>query len=189
MRALQIVQATTSGVAAFIITFLQPWRDQIGVLVIGTWALLLLAIGYAVAAGIKAKIQKSKMGWALFFITFSALSIFAFLCLTQFERMAQRVNPAEPLPAGAFNTFDLNEFAVLTFLFLGINGLVQLTSAIVNRLIKPVRDNLISAGIFLGAIALVLALPGDAVYFVGVLNTACIFTAVHLGIAAASPKA
>ena len=196
MRPVQIIQAASAGLAALVITFLQPQREQIGVLVIGVIALLILAIGYAISHAVTALIQKKRRAYISNGIILVFFAIYIFLCVQEFPKMAERAAQAliEPLPKGANNTFDLIEFGMLSSIFLIGGGLATLAIALAHKRFKNIyRDNLISAVIFLvfGIAPFVLAgnLGNPGVAAVGFLNAACIFTAVHLGIAAASPKA
>jgi MFS family permease len=193
MRPVQIIQATSAAIAAIVITFLQPQRDQIGVLVIGTMGLLILAIGFAISHLVTAVLQKKRRAYISNGILLVFFAAFIYICITEFQRMAERVNLNEPLSKGADNTFDLNEFVMLSMSFLVLGGFGLLAIAIAHRQFKNIyRDNLISATIFLVFGLAPLAITGigqtfNGVIAVGLLNTACIFTAVHLGIVAASP--
>lgn len=165
MRIVQTIQAAAALTAAIIITFLQPQRDAIGVTNIGLYGLLAVSIGWAISHVVQAFVQKRMRAYISHAIILVAFGFYFTLL------------------------FDAKNFITAATALLVLGGATLLLIAIAHRNLKKVfRDNLITAIIWLVAGLVILLVPTDSVTQVGLLNTAMIFTAVHLGIAAASPK-
>ncbi|MFM6971083.1 MAG: hypothetical protein ACKOWH_00625 [Rhodoluna sp.] len=187
MRPVQIIQSASALLAAIVITFLQPQREQIGVLIIGTYGLLIVAFGFAASHVVTAILQKRRRayianGVALIFFTYIISACFNQLPMMQAHLFEDR-------PAGADNTFDLMAFGLLATFFLFAYGFATLGIALSHRKMGNIfRDNLITAIIMIGFAVAEFMIPGNGVKWVGFFNAACILLAVHLGIAAFSPK-
>jgi hypothetical protein len=188
VRPTQIIQAAAALIAAVTITFLQPQREHLGVLVIGTIGVLIISIGFALSHLVMAVLQRKLRAYIANGLIVAVFAYFITATMIQIPMMQEHLTTGDH-PAGADNSFDLLAFGTLSVLFLSFNAIANLAVALTHRQFKQIyRDNLISAGLF-GFFALAeLFLARDGVSAVGFLNAACIFTAVHLGIAAASPK-
>ena len=177
MRVPQAIQAFAALVGAIIVTFLQPQRDEIGAFVIGTYGLLAVSIIWAISHIVTAAIQKKKRAYISNGIILLAFAAYIFMCVDHLRFHANG------LKAGNFS----GNILVSSWLLSG--GVAVLAVALAHRKFpKLYKDNLITAFIFLIPAAVTIFVPGlDAVSIVGILNASLIFTAVHLGIASASP--
>jgi hypothetical protein len=185
MRAVQIMQAAAAAVAAIIITFLQPQRDEIGTAVIGTYGLIVVTSIWAVSHIVTALVQKKLRSYISNGIILVAFVVYL---LWTFKELKRFVFAAEDIKRGGILTMDSFEFGILAGSWLIFGGVALLALALTHRKFPKIyKDNLITAGIFLlSAVGVVVST--DIVSRVGFLNASLIFTAVHLGIAAASPK-
>lgn len=177
MRIVQAIQAFAALSAAILITFLQPQRDEIGVGLIGIYALLVITSLWAVSHIVMALVQRKKRSY----ISNGVLVIFIGVLVVA-ALAAINDDYAKTNSAGVFY------FLATAWLVLG--GAVLLLLSLSHRKYPKVfRDNLITSIIFLIPGVAIALVPMDIVWQVGLFNTACIFTAVHLGISAASPSA
>lgn len=178
MRLVQAIQAFAALSAAILITFLQPQRDEIGVGLIGIYGLLVLASLWAVSHIAMALVQRKMRSCVSNGVIVVLIGVLI---------------AVEPWLAIADESGMKNSalvFFVLATAWLILGGLTLLLISLSHRKFPKVfRDNLITSLIFLVPGIAIALLPMDIVWQVGLFNTACIFTAVHLGIAAASPKA
>lgn len=176
MRPVQIIQATAAAIAAILITFLQPQRDDIGVGMIGIYGLLVISSLWAVSHIVMAFVQRKRRS----FISNGVIVIFIGVLI------------ASELAAINDTYAKINSSGVFFFLASGwliLGGLALLLISLSHRNFPKVfKDNLITSIIFLVPGIAIALLPMDDVSQVGLFNTACIFTAVHLGIASATPN-
>ena len=179
MRSVQAIQSFAALVGAIIITFLQPQRDEIGPFVIGTYGLLAVSIIWAISHIVTALIQKKKRAYISNGIILLAFGAYIFMCVDHLRFHANG------LKAGNFS----GNILVSSWLLFG--GVAVLAVALAHRKFPKIyKDNLITAIIFLVPAIAIIAIPElGTVNQVGLLDASLIFTAVHLGIAAASPKA
>ena len=179
MRIPQAIQAFAALVGAIIITFLQPQRDEIGAFVIGAYGLLAVSSIWAISHIAMAVIQKRKRAYISNAVILLAFAAYIFMCADSL------IHHDNGLKAGNFT----GNILISSWLLFG--GLAILGVALAHRKFpKLYKDNLITALIFLIPAAVTIFVQGlDDVSLVGLLNASLIFTAVHLGIAAASPKA
>jgi hypothetical protein len=179
MRSVQAIQSFAALVGAIIITFLQPQRDEIGTFVIGTMGLLAVSSIWAISHIVTALIQKKKRAYISNGIILLAFGAYIFMCI---DHLRFHDNG---LKAGNFS----GNIIVSSWLLFG--GVAVLAVALAHRKFPKIyKDNLITALIFLIPAAVTIFVPGlDPVSIVGALNASLIFTAVHLGIASASPTA
>jgi hypothetical protein len=179
MRSVQAIQSFAALCGAIIITFLQPQRDEIGPYLIATWALLVVSSIWAVSHIVTALIQKKKRAYISNGIILLFFAAYIFMCAEHL------IDHSNGLSAGNFSGLII----INGWLIPG--GLAVLAVAIAHQKFPKIyKDNLITAGIFLIPAIAIIAIPGlDVVNQVGLLDASLIFTAVHLGIAAASPAA
>lgn len=176
MRIAQAIQAFAALSAATVITFLQPQRDDIGVGLIGIYGLLVLASLWAVSHIAMALVQRKKRSYISNGVIVVFIGILVASELPQITDEYAKTNSA-------------GVFFVLATTWLILGGVTLLMISLSHRKFPKVfRDNLITSIIFLGPGIAIALLPMDIVWQVGLFNTACIFTAVHLGISAASPS-
>ena len=173
--------------AAITITFLQPQRDQIGVLYIGVLGLLILSIGFAISYAVTAILQNRMRAYIANGLVLIFFGYLITICLIQLPMIAS--HRLEDRPAGADNSFDLMAFGLLAMTFLFLGGLGTLAIALTHRKMGNLfRDNLITAIILLAFGLAEVFIARDGVMAVGLFNAACILLSVHLGISAFSPK-
>lgn len=186
MRTVQIIQASAAAVGAIIITFLQPQRDAIGTAVIGTYGLIAISSIWAISHVVTALIQKKLRSYISNGIIFVAFVIFVLWSLKELRRF---IFDNEAAKHDNILTMDSLTFQILAGSWLFFGGFALLAVALTHRKFPKIhKENLITAGIFLvSGVAIVFS--HDLVSEVGFLNASMIFTAVHLGIAAATPKA
>ncbi len=179
MRIVQAIQSFAALCGAIIITFLQPQRDHIGPYLIATWALLVVSSIWAVSHIVTAVIQKQKRAYISNGILLLFFGAYIFMCADHI------INRSWSLSVGVFSGLII----INGWLIPG--GLAVLAVAIAHKKFPKIyKDNLITAGIFLVPAIAIIAFPAlGTVNQVGLLDASLIFTAVHLGIAAASPAA
>ena len=179
MRIPQAIQAFAALVGVIIITFLQPQRDEIGVFVIAVNALLVVSSIWAVSHIATAIIQKKKRAYISNGIILLAFGAFIYMCIIHLQGIGT---------GGLTNESFSGNIIISSWMFFG--GLAILGVALAHRKFpKLYKDNLITALIFLIPAAVTIFVPRlDAVSITGLLNASLIFTAVHLGIASASPN-
>lgn len=176
MRIVQGIQAFAALSAAIVITFLQPQRDDISVGLIGIYGLLVISSLWAVSHIVMALVQGKRRSY----ISNGVIVVFIGVLISA-ELAAINDVYAKENSSGVF--------FFLATIWLVLGGLTLLMLSLSHRKFPKVfRDNLITSIIFLVPGIAIALLPMDAVWQVGLFNTACIFTAVHLGIAAASPN-
>lgn len=159
-----------------------------GVLVIGTIGLMIIAAGFAISHIVTAVLQKRMRVYVANGIVVLFLGYLGVAGAIQIPMMQQHLLEADH-PKGADNSFDLLAFGVMAILFLLLGGLATLANALAHRKFKQLyRDNLITAIIMLAFGLAELLIPGNGVAKVGFFNAACIFLAIHLAISAASPR-
>lgn len=186
MRAVQIIQAAAAAVGAIIITFLQPQRDEIGTAVIGTYGLIAISSIWAISHVVTAFVQKKLRSYIANGIILAAFIVYVLWCFKELRRF---VFGNEAAKLDNILTMDSLAFQILAGSWLFFGGFALLGVALTHRKFPKIyKENLITAGIFLVA-GVAIVLSHDVVSEVGFLNASMIFTAVHLGIAAATPKA
>jgi hypothetical protein len=185
MREVQIFQAAAAAIGAIIITFLQPQRDEIGTAVIGTYGLIAVTSIWAASHIVTAMIQKKLRSYISNGIILLAFVVYLLWCFIELKRF---VIAAEDIKRGDILTMDNFTFGILAGSWLIFGGVALLVLALTHRKFPKIyKDNLITAGIFLVS-AVGVVVSNDIVSRVGFLNASLIFTAVHLGIASASPN-
>ena len=179
MRSVQAIQSFAALCGAIIITFLQPQREEIGPYLIATWALLIVSSIWAVSHIVTALIQKTKRAYISNGILLVFFAAYIFMCADHI------ITRSGGLSSGNFSGLII----INGWLIPG--GLAVLGVALAHRKFPKIyKDNLITAIIFLVPAIAIIAIPElGTVNQVGLLDASLIFTAVHLGIAAASPKA
>jgi hypothetical protein len=177
MRIVQAIQAFAALSAAIVITFLQPQRDEISVGQIGIYGLLVIASLWAVSHVVMALVQRKMRSYISNGVIVVLIGVL--LAAVKWLEITDQ--------SGATNSAFV--FFALATAWLILGGLTLLLLSLSHRKFPKVfRDNLITSIIFLVPGISIALLPMDAVWQVGLFNTACIFTAVHLGIAATSPS-
>jgi hypothetical protein len=178
MRSVQAIQSFAALCGAIIITFLQPQRDEIGPYLIATWALLVVSSIWAVSHIVTALIQKKKRAYISNGIILLFFAAYIFMCADNI------INRSWSLSVGVFSGLII----INGWLIPG--GLAVLAVALGHRKFPKIyKDNMTTAVLFLIPALAIIVVPMDTVWHVGLLDASLIFTAVHLGIAAASPAA
>lgn len=178
MRIVQAIQSFAALCGAIIITFLQPQRDEIGPYLIATWALLVVSSIWAVSHIVTALIQKKKRAYISNGIILLFFAAYIFMCTEHL------IDHSNGLSAGNFSGLII----INGWLIPG--GIAVLAVAIAHQKFPKIyKDNMTTAVLFLFPALSIIFIPMDTVWHVGLLDASLIFTAVHLGIAAASPQA
>lgn len=178
MRSVQAIQSFAALCGAIIITFLQPQRDHIGPYLIATWALLIVSSIWAVSHIVTGLIQKKKRASISNGIILLFFVAYIFMCAEHL------IDHSNGLSAGNFSgVIIINGWLIP-------GGIAILAVAIAHQKFPKIyKDNMTTAVLFLVPALAIIFIPMDAVWHVGLLDASLIFTAVHLGIAAASPQA
>lgn len=173
MRIVRAIQAAAALAGAIFITFNQPDRDITGIDWIGLVALIIVGTGWLVA-NVVAFITSStkKQSWWLLVIA-AGLGLVVVIAVQNLEAKYQ----AFQLAAHLFATLVVCQSVALLVIERGSK--------------QDRRENLINV-VLSASLSLVLMLGAgqiDEVSILGFFNTFLIFSGVHLGIAAATPKA
>ena len=178
MRSVQAIQSFAALCGAIIITFLQPQRDHIGPYVIATWALLVVSSIWAVSHIVTALIQKKKRAYISNGVLLLFFAAYIFMCAEHL------IDHSNGLSAGNFSGLIIINGWLIS------GGLAILAVAVAHQKFPKIyKDNITTAMLFLVPALAIIFIPMDTVWHVGLLDASLIFTAVHLGIAAASPQA
>ncbi|MEY4424220.1 MAG: hypothetical protein RLZZ258_1323 [Actinomycetota bacterium] len=173
MRIVRAIQSASALAGAIFITFNQPNREITGTDWIGLIALIIVGLGW-LAANIVAFFTSNnkKQSWWLLVIA-AGLALVVLIAVQNLDAKYQ----AFELAAHLFATLVVCQSVALL---------------IIDRSNKAERRENLIAVILAAALSLVLMFGSgqiDEVSILGFFNTFLIFSAVHLGISAATPKA